>query len=89
MSRAAPALANVNPETPLRIAVASPRRVLRRVDAALYVGVSPRKFDQWVADGRMPKPAHVDGVVLWDIRQLDLAIDSLFADDDEANPWDE
>jgi predicted DNA-binding transcriptional regulator AlpA len=64
------------------------RRCLRRPEAAEYVGVSPRKFDQLVADGRMPKPARFDGVVVWDLRKIDLALDSLFEDDDATNPWD-
>jgi predicted DNA-binding transcriptional regulator AlpA len=75
---------------PARLALV-PRRGLRREDAALYVGVSPRKFDQLVKDGRMPKPGRIDGVVLWDLRQLDLAMDDVFRHDAEAepNPWDE
>jgi hypothetical protein len=50
--------------------------------------VSPSKFDELVKDGRMPKPRHIDGCVIWDIRTLDLAFDALAAHDDEANPWD-
>ena len=65
-----------------------PRRGLRRETAATYVGVSPRKFDDLVSQGRMPKAARIDGVVVWDMRQLDLALDELFAHD-EQNPWDE
>jgi predicted DNA-binding transcriptional regulator AlpA len=65
-----------------------PRRGLRRAEAALYVGVSPSKFDQLVNDRRMPKPMHIDGCVIWDLRALDLAFDALTAHDDEANPWD-
>lgn len=59
------------------------RRALRREDAAGYVGVSPTKFDQLVADGRMPRPFRIDGCVLWDIRKLDAAID-LLSDPHEA-----
>ena len=76
-----------------RIAI-SPRRALRRSDAALYAGISPSKFDHLVADGRLPKPARVDGCLLWDIRALDAALDRLLgtgptvAADDQPNPWD-
>lgn len=70
-----------------RIAV-SPRRGLRREEAALYVGVSPSKFDEMVRDGRMPKAKRVDGCVIWDIRRLDLAWDALGGDDEGSNPWD-
>jgi hypothetical protein len=65
-----------------------PRRGLRRAEAALYIGVSPSKFDQLVGKGSMPKPKHVDGCVIWDVRALDLAFDALTDDDGEANPWD-
>ncbi len=68
-----------------------PRRGLRREEAARYVGFSPRKFDDLVKNGRMPKPARIDGVVLWDIRQLDAILDEIFRYDGEAKPnvWDE
>lgn len=64
-------------------------RGLRREAAARYIGVSPTKFDQLVADGRMPKPIHIDGCVVWDLRTLDLAFDALSTQDDEVNPWDQ
>lgn len=54
-----------------------PRRGLRREEAAAYVGFSARKFDELVADGRMPKPKRIDGVVVWDIHALDRAFDAL------------
>ena len=63
-----------------------PRRGLRRQHAATYVGVSPTKFDQWVKDGRMPKPIRIDGCVIWDIRKLDLAWDAL-GEDDAVDGW--
>jgi predicted DNA-binding transcriptional regulator AlpA len=66
---------------------APPRRGLRRDEAALYVGVSGRKFDQMVADGRMPKPKRIDGCVVWDLRALDTAFDALDSLG-EANEWD-
>ena len=74
--------------------ITTPRRALRRADAALYAGVSPSKFDDLVADGRLPKAVRVDGCLLWDIRALDAALDRLLgtgptvAADDQPNPWD-
>jgi predicted DNA-binding transcriptional regulator AlpA len=59
------------------------RRFLRREDAAFYIDVSPTKFDELVADGRMPKPCRIDGCVRWDIRKLDMAAD-LLSDPEEA-----
>lgn len=66
-----------------------PRRGLRREEAAAYLGFSARKFDELVADGRMPKPKRADGVVVWDIRRLDFAFDSLPDDgnDPAVNSW--
>lgn len=64
-----------------------PPRGVRREAAAAYVGVSPSKFDEMVADGRMPKPKHIDGCVVWDVKRLDAAWDAL-PDEREANPWD-
>jgi predicted DNA-binding transcriptional regulator AlpA len=54
-----------------------PRRGMRRIDAAAFVGVSPTKFDDWVERGLMPKPKTIDGVVLWDLERLDRAWDEL------------
>lgn len=65
-----------------------PYRGLRRDEAARYIGISSTKFDQLVADGRMPKPVRIDGCVIWDISRLDVAFDSLSRQDDGANPWD-
>lgn len=73
----------------LRESVTLPRRGLRREEAALYVGVSPSKFDGLVMDRRMPRPKRVDGRVVWDIRALDLAFEALPGDDDAGNPWDD
>jgi predicted DNA-binding transcriptional regulator AlpA len=63
-------------------------RGLRREQAAAYIGVSPTKFDQLVADRRMPHPLRIDGCVVWDVQQLDLAFDALRDQNDRANPWD-
>jgi predicted DNA-binding transcriptional regulator AlpA len=57
--------------------VAAEPRGLRRDAAAGYVGISPTKFDELVADGRMPKPFTVDSCVIWDRWALDRAIDEL------------
>lgn len=59
------------------ISVPLPKRGFSRVEAASYVGISSTKFDQLVADGRMPQAKHIDGRRVWDIRELDLAFDEL------------
>lgn len=63
-------------------------RGLNRVLASVYIGVSPTKFDEMVADGRMPAPRKIDGRRVWDRHQLDHAFDALPGNDNEVNPWD-
>jgi predicted DNA-binding transcriptional regulator AlpA len=58
-----------------------PRRGLSRVEAAAYVGISPSKFDELVADGRMPGARRIDARRLWDVRELDLYWDDLPRED--------
>lgn len=81
---------------PLRHAALPPTlapRGLSRVEAAAYIGVSAGKFDDMVADGRMPKPKLIDARKVWDIRALDAAFSAL-PDQDGApvggveNEWD-
>ena len=64
-----------------------PRRGLSRDEAAAYVGIGSTKFDELVSDGRMPKPFRIDGRVIWDIYDLNSAIDRL-KEVVAANPWD-
>lgn len=68
-----------------------PRRGLRRDEAALYVGISPSKFDEAVRDGRMPAPRRLDGCVIWDVRALDAAFDALPGGDSSSadDGWDD
>ncbi len=68
-----------------------PRRLLSRVEAAMYLGIGETKFDAMVLDGRMPKPRRIDGRRLWDIRHLDLAIDQLPMEDGDSTgtSWDD
>ena len=56
---------------------------LNRVESAAYVGVSPTKFDEMVADGRMPRAKRIDGRVVWDREDLRLAFKALPEDGDE------
>lgn len=72
---------------PLRRIRTGPRRGLDRIEAADFVGVGASKFDEMVADGRMPKPKRIDGRVVWDLKALDASFDDL-PDDGAVNPWD-
>ena len=61
-----------------------PRRGLSRDEAAMYVGISPSKFDQLVGDGRIPGARRIDGRKVWDVRELDLHFEELPRDDSAA-----
>lgn len=61
-----------------------PRRGLSREEAALYIGVSPSKFDEMRADGRVKPPRLCDGRKLWDVHELDLVFEALPRDNDRS-----
>jgi excisionase family DNA binding protein len=67
--------------------LAYPPRGMSRDEAARYVGVGSTKFDEMVADGRMPRPKRVDGRVVWDRLRLDMAFSDL-PEDEKVNPLD-
>jgi predicted DNA-binding transcriptional regulator AlpA len=52
-------------------------RGLRRTMAAAYIGVSLSRWDNLVADGRMPKPKRFIGMTIWDRLAVDQAFDLL------------
>jgi predicted DNA-binding transcriptional regulator AlpA len=58
-------------------AISYPPRGLSREEAARYVGVGSTLFDEMVADGRMPKPKHINSRAIWDRVALDIAFTSL------------
>lgn len=57
--------------------LAYPPRGMSREEAARYVGVGTTKFDEMIADRRMPKPRRVDGRTVWDRVELDIAFSDL------------
>ena len=67
--------------------VSCPPRGLSRVQSAAFICVGTTKFDEMVADGRMPKPKRVDDRNIWDRLALEEAFVALPSDED-ANPWD-
>jgi hypothetical protein len=73
------------------LTASSARRGLSRLDAAVYVGVGPGKFDEMVADGRMPAPRRIDGRKVWDVRELDVSFEDLPHDESaaSANSWED
>lgn len=59
-----------------------------RIEAARYIGVGVTKFDEMVADRRMPLPKRVDGRNVWDRIQLDAAFTDLPERDASGNRID-
>jgi len=66
--------------------MAYPPRGMSRNEAARYVGVGATKFDEMVADGRMPRPKRVDGCVIWDRLRVEAAFSDL-PDDKQVKCW--
>jgi excisionase family DNA binding protein len=64
-----------------------PPRGLSRDEAARYIGVSATKFDQMIADGRMPRPKRIDGRVIWDRLRIEAAFTDL-PEEPALNPLD-
>jgi hypothetical protein len=52
-------------------------RLVARADAAYYVGVGTTLFEDLVRQGMMPRPKAIGSRRLWDLRELDKAIDEL------------
>lgn len=77
----------VTDQSPSRDAYSYPPRGMSRGEAARYIGVGTTKFDEMVADKRMPKPKRIDGRTVWDRIQLDAAFSDL--PDDGVNMIDE
>ena len=71
----------------LRLDLSYAPRGLSRDEAARYVGIGATKFDEMVADGRMPRPKRIDGRVVWDRLRIEAAFSDL-PDDRLENPLD-
>jgi hypothetical protein len=64
-----------------------PRRGLSREEAAIYLGVSPSKFDQMRTDGRIGPAKLIDNRKVFDVRMLDEVFDALPLEGHEADDW--
>lgn len=62
------------------------QRLLTREQAAAYCGYTPDHFSKKVAAGELP--AHVGGMMRWDKRAIDLAIDKKSGLDSTEAPED-
>jgi hypothetical protein len=65
-----------------------PRRGLSREEAAMYLGIGATVFDEMRASGQIDAPRIIKGRKLWDIRDLDVAFDSLPREDAPNVAWD-
>ncbi len=54
-----------------------PRRGLSRIEAAVYLGISPSKFDELRKSGRIGPAQILDGRRLYGIEMLDEFFDAL------------
>jgi predicted DNA-binding transcriptional regulator AlpA len=61
-----------------------PPRLVSRDAAAQYCGMTGNTFAELVKEGKMPSPKKFRTRVLWDIREIDRAIDG----ERMHNPWD-
>ena len=53
-------------------------RLLKREQAAYYIGVSSSTFDRLVYENKMPPPKEVTSKrIVWDVNQIDMAIEDL------------
>lgn len=68
-----------------------PPRLIGREAAAAYFNLSPNTFDLHMANGIIPKPRIVPGSRrrMWDVRELDSAIDALPHDGEDLVEADE
>jgi predicted DNA-binding transcriptional regulator AlpA len=66
--------------------LAYPPRLLRAERAAAYLGMGRSTFPRLVAEGVLPKPKPIRGVVVWDRLALDAYVDDIT--DDNTNTFD-
>jgi hypothetical protein len=65
-----------------------PRRGLSRVEAAMYLGISPSKFDELRKSGRIGPAKILDGRKLYAVEILDEFFDGLPEENHErADDW--
>jgi len=60
------------------------RRGLSRDEAAIYLGISPSKFDELRKDRRVGPARIIDGRKVWDVRALDDTFDNFPTEDGDA-----
>ena len=77
-----------SPHLTLSVARPVPRRGLSRVEAAIYLGISPSKFDELRKSGRIGPAKILDGRKLYAIEMLDEFFEALPDEThDSAEDW--
>jgi hypothetical protein len=61
-----------------------PRRGLSRTEAAMYLGLSPSKFDELRKANRIAPPKVLDGRLIFTVERLDEFLDGL-PDENQTN----
>ena len=64
-----------------------PRRGLSRTEAAMYVGVSPSKFDELRKYSRISPPRLIDGRKVWDVLDLDRDFEAFPVEGNVEEDW--
>lgn len=65
--------------------LAYPPRLLRPDSAARYLSMGTSTFLRMVAEGKLPKPKRIGGIVAWDRWKLDAYVDDTSDDDPGVN----
>ncbi|HET7377152.1 MAG TPA: hypothetical protein VFK30_10610 [Anaerolineae bacterium] len=68
--------------------LAYPPRAMKAERAAAYLSMSRSKFLEFVDQGKLPKPIHIGGLVLWDRLALELAFEEMASDGERPNSFD-
>lgn len=64
-------------------------RMLTRLQAAAYVGISPSHFDKLVKLGKLPQPISMGTSKRWDINKLDVALSEIdVQSNDDQDPFE-
>jgi hypothetical protein len=64
-----------------------PRRGLSRAEAAMYLGISPSKFDELRKSNRIAPPKVLDGRLIFTVERLDEFLDALPDENQTEDEW--
>ena len=64
-----------------------PRRGLSRIEAAVYLGISPSKFDELRKRGNISAPRLIDSRKIWDVLALDRDFEAFPVEGNIEEDW--